>query len=86
MPIISTFFGIVIRMFYQEHEPAHFHAEYQGQHAKFSFEGAMMVGNIRSGVARRLIRDWAALHRAELDANWARMKKGEALERVAPLD
>jgi hypothetical protein len=29
VPIISTFFGIVIRMYYQEHEPAHFHAEYQ---------------------------------------------------------
>ena len=27
MPIISAFFGIVIRMFYREHEPAHFHAE-----------------------------------------------------------
>ena len=30
VPIISVFFGIVVRMFYQEHEPAHFHAEYQG--------------------------------------------------------
>jgi hypothetical protein len=27
MPIISAFFGIVIRMYYKEHEPAHFHAE-----------------------------------------------------------
>ena len=35
MPIISLFFGIVIRMFYREHEPAHFHAEHQGQHGKF---------------------------------------------------
>ena len=34
MPIISTFFGIVIRMFYKEHEPPHFHAEHQGQQAK----------------------------------------------------
>jgi hypothetical protein len=31
VPIISVFFGIVVRMFYKEHEPAHFHAEYQGQ-------------------------------------------------------
>ena len=39
VPIISMFFGIVVRMFYKEHEPAHFHAEYQGQQRKFDFDG-----------------------------------------------
>jgi len=43
MPIISTFFGIVIRMFYKEHEPAHFHAEYQGQQSKFDLHGDVML-------------------------------------------
>jgi hypothetical protein len=43
VPIISQFFGIVIRMFYKEHEPAHFHAEYQGQLGKFDLEGEMVV-------------------------------------------
>jgi hypothetical protein len=38
VPIVSVFFGIVIRMFYREHEPAHFHAEYQGQQGKFTFD------------------------------------------------
>ena len=68
MPIISTFFGIVIRMYYQDHEPGHFHAEYQGQHAKFSFDGELLAGDI-SGTARRLIREWTLQHRAELEAN-----------------
>ena len=86
MPIISTFFGIVIRMFYQEHEPAHFHAEYQGQHAKFTFDGEMVAGSLRSGTARRLIREWASQHQAELEANWARMKAGQPLEGIAPLE
>ncbi len=57
MPIISTFFGILIRMFYKEHEPAHFHAEYQGQQAKFNLNGEMIVGNIQSRTALRLIRE-----------------------------
>jgi uncharacterized protein DUF4160 len=35
VPVISIFFGIVIRMFYREHGVAHFHAEYQGQQATF---------------------------------------------------
>ena len=38
MPVISIFFGIVIRMFYRERGVAHFHAEYQGQQATFTFE------------------------------------------------
>jgi hypothetical protein len=86
MPIISTFFGIVIRMYYQEHEPAHLHAEYQGQHATFLLTGEVLAGEIRSNTARRLIRDWTAEHRAELEANWAKMKAGQALERIRPLE
>ena len=86
MPIISTFFGILIRMYYQDHEPAHFHAEYQGQQAKFDFDGEILAGEIRSGTARRLIRDWAMQHRAELEANWGRMKAGKPLERIPPLE
>jgi len=86
VPIISVFFGIVIRMFYKEHEPAHFHAEYQGQQGKFAFDGEMMVGNIRSKTALRLIRDWASLHRRELEADWENVKTGRPLERVEPLE
>lgn len=85
MPIISTFFGIVIRMYYHDHEPGHFHAEYQGQHAKFGFDGELLAGDL-SGTARRLVRDWTLQHRTELEANWARMKAGTQLERIAPLE
>jgi hypothetical protein len=58
MPIISAFFGIVIRMYYKEHEPAHFHAEYAGQQAKFTFEGGLIAGEIASRRAVRRIRTW----------------------------
>ena len=86
MPIISAFFGIVIRMFYKEHEPAHFHAEHQGQQGKFDLNGEMMIGNIRSGTALRLIREWARLHRKDLQTNWEKMKEGRPLERIEPLE
>ena len=86
MPIISTFFGIVIRMFYQEHAPPHFHAEYQGQHETFDFEGQPLVGNLKSGTARRLVREWAQAHRSQLEANWANMEAGRPLERIEPLE
>jgi hypothetical protein len=53
-------------MFYQEREPGHFHAEYQGQQATFLFSGELLAGEIRSGTARRLIREWAASIMASL--------------------
>ena len=80
------FFEIIVRMFHREHEPVHFHAEYQGQQAKFDLDGAMIAGNIQSRTARRLIRRWAALHRRELEVNWKNMKAGRHLERIEPLE
>jgi Domain of unknown function (DUF4160) len=86
VPIISAFFGILIRMFYKDHAPPHFHAEHQGQLGKFDLDGRMIVGNIRSKTALRLIREWAALHRRELESNWSNMKKDRPLERIEPLE
>jgi len=80
------FFGIVVRMFYKEHEPAHFHAEYQGRQGKFDFDGNPIVGSLESGTAVKLIAEWARRHRGELEGNWARMKAGEPLERIEPLE
>lgn len=85
MPIISVFFGIVIRMFYREHEPTHFHAEHAGQQAKFDFSGNVIAGEIRSRKALQRIRIWAERHRIELEANWEKMKVGQPLESIEPL-
>lgn len=73
-------------MFYKEHEPAHFHAEYQGQNATFDFGGQMRAGSIRSKRTLRRIREWAILHRTELEANWANMKVGRSLDKIPPLE
>ena len=73
-------------MYYKEHEPAHFHAEHQGQHGKFDFTGSQTVGNIQSRTALRLIEEWSAAHRIELESNWSKMKAGQTLDRIAPLE
>lgn len=86
MPVISTFFGIGIRMYYEDHEPAHFHAEYQGQQAKFTFRGELLAGAIRSRAAVLLIREWSEIHSRELQANWDRARRGEPLDSVEPLE
>lgn len=86
MPVVAIFFGIIIRMYYKEHEPRHFHAEHQSQQAKFDFDGHMIVGNITSANALKLIRQWAQLNRVALDANWANIVAGRPLERIPPLE
>ena len=73
-------------MFYKEHEPPHFHAEHQGQQAKFDFAGKLIAGQFQSRTALRLIREWSVLNRAALEKNWIAMKLGQALEKIPPLE
>ncbi|HEV2720699.1 MAG TPA: DUF4160 domain-containing protein [Thermoanaerobaculia bacterium] len=86
MPIVSSFFGIIIRMFFDDHVPPHFHAEHQGQEALVGFDGRILEGEISSSRARRLIREWAELHRSELELNWRRATKSRPLVNIAPLE
>jgi hypothetical protein len=86
MPVISTFFGIVIRMYYREHGVPHFHAEYQGEQATFTFDSGLLAGRIRSKTAVRLIKEWCLAHQGELEANWQKARNAESLDRIAPLE
>ena len=49
MPIISVFFGIVVRMYYKEHEPGHYHAEHQGQQGSVGCNPLIGDRWVRSG-------------------------------------
>jgi hypothetical protein len=86
MPYVSYFFGIIIRMFYDEHNPPHFHAEYQGQRGVFDFDGNLIKGRLKSRTAKSLIKKWARLHKQELIANWATALKGGEISKIDPLD
>lgn len=86
MPAISIFFGIVVRMYYNEHRPPHFHAEYQGQKGVFDFSGRLLAGNFKSKVALRLIREWAVRHKHELMVNWKLVEAKKPLNLIEPLE
>ena len=85
MPTISIFFGIAIKMFYDEHNPPHLHAEHQGDKASFDFWGNILRGDIGSRTAVRLIREWIDLHQNELKDNWNEMQAGREFRRIDPL-
>ncbi len=46
MPIISRFYGIVITMYFNDHNPPHFHAKYSGYEALFNFDGLLLEGEL----------------------------------------
>jgi hypothetical protein len=85
MPTISIFFGIVIKMFFDDHNPPHFHAEHQGEMAVFDFRGNILRGDISSRTAVRLIREWVDLHQLELEQNWNEMQAGREFRKIEPL-
>ncbi len=86
MPTISEFFGILIRMYFDDHFPAHFHVEYQGKKAQISIEeGKLIKGNL-SPRALKLVEEWRQIHVAELKKNWERAKNLQLPEKIEPLD
>lgn len=86
MPEISRFLGIVIRMFYDEHNPPHLHAEYSGNKALVDFYGNVLGGDLGSRVALRLVREWIDRHVADLEEDWELARSGKEMKKIAPLD
>ena len=86
MPEISRFFGIVIRMFYDDHDPPHMHIEYQGKTAKIDFCGNVLRGDLGSRTALKLAREWIDLHAEELRKDWDLAREGKPLEKISPLE
>jgi hypothetical protein len=86
MPEISRFFGIIIRMFFADHNPPHIHAEYQGRKALFDLHGNILKGDLGSRTAVRLVREWIDLRTTELDEDWLFARAGRELKRIPPLE
>jgi hypothetical protein len=86
MPTISTFYGIIIRMFYDEHGPPHFHVSYQGWEAVIDIRTLQVTAGRLPRRALNLTLDWAELHQHELLANWALIQEGRPLNNIRPLE
>ncbi|MEI8139209.1 MAG: DUF4160 domain-containing protein [bacterium] len=85
MPEISRFFGIVIKMFFDDHNPPHFHA-YYGEHEVLIdiHHLSVFTGSIPPR-ALGLVIEWATLHQVELLKDWSLAKNQQSFDRIAPL-
>lgn len=86
MPTISEFFGIIIRMYFNDHPPPHFHAIYGEYEGVIGIESLAII---EGGLPRRafgLVKEWAELHRAELLADWELCRARQQPQRIEPLE
>nr|WP_035766552.1 DUF4160 domain-containing protein [Clostridium butyricum] len=71
-PIISTFFGIIVRLQFElggKHHLPHVHAEYQDYEISIDFEGSVLAGTFPKKQLK-VLQAWIELHKDELQANW----------------
>jgi hypothetical protein len=88
VPRVSAFYGIVIRMHFNE-DPhpgrPHFHAEYAGARATFDLETLELIVGHLPRRSHRLVLKWARLHQGELRHNWRLLRSRRPLLPIAPL-
>lgn len=88
MPLISSFYGILIYMYWldtKQHHSPHIHAEYAGSEAVFSIEESELLDGTMPPRQTRLIQAWIEIHREELMADWTLAIRGETLVKIDPL-
>jgi len=85
MPEISRFLGIVIKMYFQDHNPPHFHVTYEKYEASIDINDfSIMSGSLPVRIHSYVI-EWALLHKAELIENWKKAKDLKDPKKIEPL-
>ena len=85
MPEICRFFGIVIAVFYDDHNPPHFHARYGGKKVSIEIQTLRVLEGKISPRALGLVVEWASLHKEELMKDWELAKSNKPPEKIDPL-
>jgi hypothetical protein len=85
MPEISLFCGIRITIYWDDHNPPHFHAQYGDFNAIFLIEDGVIYKGCLPNRQLKYVIAWAELHRDELMQDWELAKDGKPLNRITPL-
>ncbi len=87
MPVLSTFFGIIVRMYHEvggKHNLPHIHAEYSGEEIVMAFDGTVLEGTFPKNKLK-LLEAWVEIHKDDIEANWRLLSDGEQHFRIDPL-
>jgi hypothetical protein len=87
MPILSVFYGIIVRMYKEisgKHHKAHIHVEYTENEVVIALDGEILEGQIPKS-KMKLVEAWIKIHREDLEANWKLLSQGEQYFKIDPL-
>jgi phosphomannomutase len=85
MPEISRFFGIIIAVFYNEHNPPHFHARYGEYKVAIDIKSLKILEGKLPGRALGLVIEWASQHQDELLEDWDLARSEKVPKKIQPL-
>lgn len=89
MPVLSTFYGKIIRMYKEnggKHKMPHIHVEYSGIEIVVDLDGNIIEQSEKFPKGKiKLLEAWMEIHREELEANWTLLSNGEQFFRIDPL-
>lgn len=86
MPTISSFYGILIQRFWDDHAPPHFHVRYVEHKAVVEIETLMVTRGSLPSTAQRLVKAWAEQHKDELLQDWQLCSEKKMPKPINPLD
>ena len=86
MPTISTFYGILIQMFWGDHVPPHFHALYGEYEVIVNIRTLETIKGFMPRRALALVLEWASLHREELMEDWKLCEMKQMPVKIEPLE
>lgn len=85
MPLLSVFYGISIFMYWDDHNPPHYHARYGEHEARIAIGDQSVMNGFLPPRALRLVHTWHSLHQTELEAAWGRAEANLNLGTIDPL-
>jgi hypothetical protein len=86
VPELSRFFGISIRMYYDDHHPPHFHAIYAEEEVEVGIDPITVLNGRLKRRALGMVLEWASEHKSELLENWALLNRDQPPSRIEPLE
>jgi hypothetical protein len=85
MPEICRFYGIIVAMFFDDHNPPHFHARYGKNNVAIAINSLRLLEGQIPPRALGLVVEWASQHQDELLRNWELAKNNKTVNKIAPL-
>ena len=86
MPIVSAFYGMVIRIYFDDHNPPHFHVSYGNKEIAIAIESGKILGGKLPTRLMNAIREWHVLHKQELLAAWHDVQQMKKPNKIKPLE